>query len=279
MTSESRQLGPTGTKPSLVIALTCKSNERTIGSTLSTVRRLLERSDPQGVILAYDSGSTDRTMEMLRDAGAMIVSCVWEGYIKTSQRALQHASELVADNGWVFCVESDESLDDELIDSIASLIRDNPADVIGANVNRRVIIAGRMLKYAWQPEWRLRIARPGRAAWGGTEPHSAIFAQGRGRIIKLRGNMIHASFHSLEEHLTKCLRLASIAARTNPATGKRTNAVRLLISATGCFLKHYILKRGFLDGTPGLLASASMTCYTLMKHVIWLEAQTVKEPR
>jgi hypothetical protein len=132
-----------------------------------------------------------------------------------------------------------------------------------------------MLRYAWQPEWRLRLVKPGLAKWGGLEPHSAIFPCAPGEIVNLRGNMIHDSFQSVEEHLLKSLNLARIAAESNQLRGSKTGVVRLLMSTAGSFIKQYMLKLGILDGKAGVLAAASMACYTMMKHIIWMEKQTV----
>jgi glycosyltransferase involved in cell wall biosynthesis len=136
----------------LSVTIVCCNNEATIGRTLDSVRGLA------GEIVAVDSGSTDGTLELLRDAGARIIHQPWLGFVAQKQFALEQCQ-----GAWVLHLDSDESIDAAMAESIrAMIVRDDPA-VAGGWCNRMTYYAGHPLRHAWQPEWRLRLVRRERA--------------------------------------------------------------------------------------------------------------------
>lgn len=256
----------------LSVAIVCKDNQATIGRTLESIRELASE------IVAIDSGSTDQTIPMLEAAGARVIRSAWLGHVKTKQLALQSCSR-----SWVLCVDSDESVEPALASSIrAALASTSTAPIDGYEINRQTYYNDRPLRHVWQPEWRLRLVRRDRAKWGGFDPHDKLELLS-GSPARLPGIMRHDSFPTFEEHLRKQWLHASTMARSLHAAGVRSSRLRLLTSPAGAFIKQLILKRGFLDGTPGWLAAASTASAALIKHSVMLELQssgrTFNEPR
>ena len=180
-------------RPSLSVAIVCKDNEATIGRTLDSVRGLAD------VVLAVDSGSTDGTLDLLAGADARVVHQAWLGHVRQKQRALE-----LCDTDWVLCLDSDESVEPALRASIErALAADDPA-IDAYEVNRKVWYAGRALEHAWQPEWRLRLVRRGRAAWGGYDPHDELRTTDPGaRTARLPGDLRHDSISTISAFLAK----------------------------------------------------------------------------
>ena len=138
-------------------------------------------------VVALDSGSTDGTIPLLRSHGVTIVDQPWLGFVRQKRAALDRCSQ-----PWALHLDSDESLEPRLRESIErALSHDDPA-VVGYEVNRKVWYAGRFLEHAWQPEWRLRLVRRGAARWAGEDPHDSmeIIARG-GRVGRLAGDLRH----------------------------------------------------------------------------------------
>jgi glycosyltransferase involved in cell wall biosynthesis len=237
------------------------------------MRELLNMIPEPGPLFVFDSGSTDRTLEIARKYDATIVHCEWKGYVGTKQASYEHASGVIGQSGWVLCLDSDESADSELCRQIADLVRRDDQTIHGARVNRRVWVWGKLLEYAWQPEWRLRLIRTSCGFWTGREPHDYLQLNPGLRSVKLYGNLKHDTFVTFEDMLGKMLHYGRIAGRAAHAQNKETGALRVFFSPAWAFMKHFIFKRGFLDGPAGLLASAMTTAYTLMKHIVWYELQ------
>lgn len=248
----------------LSIAIVCKDNESTICRTLESVKGLAAE------IVAVDSGSTDRTIEILESYGAKVIRSEWHGHIRTKQFALEACT-----GDWVLCLDSDESLCEPLR---ASIERALSARAGGASrpsadgyfINRKTFYKDRPLDHVWQPEPRLRFVRRGCAKWGGLDPHDKLELT-EGRADALRGDLRHDSFPTFAEHLRKQWSHASTMARSLHTAGKRGSFLSLVVSPPGAFFKQLILKRGFLDGYPGWLAAASTASAALIKHAVLIE--------
>jgi len=71
-------------------------------------------------ILVVDSLSTDATCEMARECGARVIARAWPGFAAQKQFAAEAAA-----HEWVFSLDADERVTEELRDSILSR-RDSP---------------------------------------------------------------------------------------------------------------------------------------------------------
>ncbi len=248
----------------LSVAIVCKNSESVIAASLASVAGLA------GEIVAIDSGSTDGTLAMLDAAGARVIHSAWLGHVRTKQLALEAATR-----PWVLCLDSDESLLPELAASLRSVIdRPGGEGPDGYELNRVVWYRGRPLRYAWQPEWRLRLVRRGRARWGGTDPHDKLSLTGPGaRPSRLTGTLRHDSFATFREHLGKQLVYSRLSAEGMLAEGRRTTPLRMALSPLGAMAKQLIGKQAWRDGYAGWLAAGTAGAGTLMKHMMLLEMQ------
>lgn len=257
-----------------VVAIVCKNSAKTIGRTLDSV------AGWAGAVLAIDSGSTDATMDMLRAHGAKIIEHDWLGHKRTKQLALERSAALRG-AGWVLSLDADESVEPELRDAILHLLRSDPADVIGARVNRKVFYRGRFLNHAWQPERRLRLvrasaARSGAVAWGGIDPHDALLptpaaSKSPERVVDLEGTLRHDSFDRFADQLAKDMGYARMMADNLYDRGVRSKPLRVVTSPAGAFAKQMFVKQAWRDGVPGWCAAASVAASTLLKHIMLVE--------
>lgn len=252
----------------LSVAIMCRNNEDTIGRTLASVAPLARE------IVAVDSGSTDRTIEILEGYGARIERVAWQGYIATCQIALG-----LCTRAWVLAIDTDESLEADLADAIRVALRDPDAGIAGFTVNRKVWYRGRFLHHAWQPERRLRLIRrdlvPGTLASMGAEPHHRIdwvTSDHAGlRIEDLRGTLRHDTIRDLPAFLGGQIRLASQGAATLRAAGNRGRRARLILSPAGAFCKQILVKQAWRDGWRGWVAAGASAISTLAKHTMLME--------
>lgn len=250
----------------LSVAIICRDNESSIERTLDSLAPLAPAE-----IVGVDSGSTDRTIEILESHGARVVHQEWLGHVRQKQLALETCTQ-----PWILSLDSDESLEPELAASVrAAVLEDDPG--VGAyTMNRRVHYAGRFLNHAWQPEWRTRLVRRQRAAWGGYDPHDKLDltdeARSAGlRVERLNGVMRHDSIPSIAEFLSKQASHAAIAARSYQAMGRTGSVAKLVTSPTGAFLKQVVVRGAWRDGWRGWVAASATAAAALMKHASLLE--------
>ena len=252
------------------VVIVCKDSEATLGRTLDSVRGLGSE------IVAVDSGSTDGTLDLLRQAGARIIERPWMGYVKTKQFALEQCTQ-----PWALSLDSDESLEPELRRSVEELgLTENGDDggPTGYRMNRKVFYRGRFFEHTWQPEWRLRLVRADRYHWQGLDPHDELKPVDPAEpMADLRGDMRHDSFSSFPELMRKHVGHAHLTAQSLHAAGKRVGPIGLALAPATAFVRQAITRVGYRDGTRGWAAAGAMAAYTLMKYVCLLELKGQQE--
>ena len=114
------------------------------------------------------------------------------------------------------------------------------------------------------PDPSLRLFHRDHAHWSTDPVHERV--QTRETVRSLSGDLLHESDQTLDQYLDKQNRYTTLQARARIARGKRSGVGNLIVSPLWRFIKFYILKRGFLDGVPGLV-HISIGCFnSFMKH-------------
>jgi len=212
-------------------------------------------------VVVVDSGSTDRTQELARQAGAELSVRPFTGHVDQKQFALERAT---AD--WVLCLDADEWLDDALRAEVRRVLEQGaPAEVDGFELDRRSLYLGAWIEHCgWAPEWRLRLVRRGRARWGGMDPHDRLEVPGG--VRRLGGRLGHRPYRSLSDHVAKVNRYTDIMAARRRQAGVRPPPLALLLRPPARFLRMYLLRAGFLDGWRGLVVSGMGAYYVFLKY-------------
>jgi hypothetical protein len=87
----------------------------------------------------------------------------------------------------------------------------------------------------------------------------------RGPLGRLRGALEHHPYADISDHLRKIDSYTTLWARQEQAAGRRSNIVDVMAGAGWAFFRNYILKRGILLGSAGLIVSVLNTHYTFAK--------------
>ena len=177
-------------------------------------------------------------------------------------------------------MDSDEELSMELRGQIQALLHKNEAtrnEVAGYLCNRLVFYMNRWWeKGGWYPEYRLRVFRKSLTRWGGTNPHDKAIV--KGKIRKMEGCIYHFTYSDMR-HQIECLNNhSSSSARALYADGVKSNLFKIIFNPTFRFFKFYVLKRGFLEGRPGLVVGLIEAYYTFLKYAKLWELQEHSAP-
>jgi glycosyltransferase involved in cell wall biosynthesis len=230
------------------------------------VRTLEAAQTVSSEIIVVDSGSGDRTVEIAESFGAIVYFEKWRGYSEQKNFAFSKAK-----GNWILSLDADEVLTETAINSIKQLLA-RSSDVHGYFINRRSFYMGKLLKYAWQPDFKLRlVCSTANPRWVGGNVHEELIVDGH--TGRLHGEIIHYSYKSFFEHMQATVRYAQLAARSHYNKGVRSGFLSVLFKPFVAFLKKLILQRGLLDGVPGVIASVSGAVYTYMKYSFLWEMQ------
>jgi glycosyltransferase involved in cell wall biosynthesis len=242
----------------LSVAIISFNEETNIGRCLEAVR------DLAGEIVVVDSHSTDRTVEIARGLGAKVIAEDWKGHIGQKNSALEKCS-----CEWILSLDCDEVLSPELKESIRQAVTQGAAE--GYRLNRKTFFLGRWIEHAWYPDWKVRLIRNGTGRWSGFDPHDRLTVAGT--TGKLEGDLYHYSFKNLRDCLERTIRYAANEAGSYAREGRRATFVNILVNPLHGFFKHYVIKRGFLDGLHGFIISVLNGIYVFMKYAILWEMQ------
>lgn len=215
-------------------------------------------------IIVVDSESTDRTVEIARRFTDRVFVRPWPGYSAQKSFAAEQAS-----NDWVFNLDADERVSDRLALEIEQLKVKTDISASGFEIPRLTYYLGRWIKHSgWYPDYKLRLYKRNAGGWRGEYVHESV--QVSGRIDRLAGEILHYTVRNSSDHHLRIDRYTTLAARERFARGKRASALSILLSPVAAFLRSYILKRGFLDGTQGLAISAFAAHYVFLKNLkLW----------
>jgi glycosyltransferase involved in cell wall biosynthesis len=227
----------------------------------ANLRRCLATADFCQHKIVVDSGSTDQTVAIAREMGAQILTRNWTGF--ADQKNFGVAA---APTEWVLCLDADEEISPELHQSIlASKERWNRYD--GFELNRHAFYLNRFINHSgWYPEWRLFLYRKSCGSWGGQEPHAEV--KFSGRKGRLKGDLVHYTYRDIRHHAQKTLFYAQTAAQAMLDAGRRASCFDLRLRAPWAFFRAMFLKRGFLDGFPGLVIAWMSAYYTFLKYAL-----------
>lgn len=110
-------------------------------------------------VIIIDSHSTDRTVEISKDAGASIYQHRFVNQAKQFQWGLD-TIEIQSD--WILKLDADEVIEEDLANRIKEELPGLDEDVVGINLKRKHIFLGRWIKYGGRyPVTMLRLWRNG----------------------------------------------------------------------------------------------------------------------
>ena len=199
-------------------------------------------------ILVALNDTTDESAEISVRFGARVVHLPWKGFRDTKNEALSLASR-----DWALCLDADEEVSPALRSSLLEFLgRPGLERFDGARFPRKVWFIDRWITHGdWYPDYSLRLCRRARSRWGGDSiVHEKL--ECAGRVATLGGDLHHYSFPSVASHVAKINPFADLFLRQQREAGRRFSLAAAVIRPGWRFVRAYILRRGFLDGFPGL---------------------------
>ena len=212
-------------------------------------------------IIVVDSLSADRTKEICLAHGVIFIEQPFLGYMEQKNLALDKASYQ-----HVLSLDADEALSEALARSIlAEKEKDFPA--AGYTMNRYNYYCGRWVRHGtYYPDRKLRLVDTQKGRWGVQNPHERMVVQEGETIAHLKGDLLHYTYQSIEEHNRQMDRFSTIAAKTLFDRGRKPSYVSLIINPAWAFFKGYFLKLGFLDGFAGFMIARFTAIQSFLKY-------------
>jgi len=235
------------------------------GNEEKNIRRCLESVRWADEIVVVDSFSRDRTAEIAREYTSHVYQHEWTGYI-----GQKNLIKDLATGPWIFFIDADEQVSDELRDEILEEFEaGRSTGVSGYEFPRMVRHLGRWITHGdWYPDVKMRLFRKTEGKCGGKEPHDRTTVDGP--VRRLKANLYHFSYDNLQDQLSTMNRFSGITARVWMEDNGRFRLHDLIIRPPWRFFRGYFLKRGFLDGLPGLIIAVTNAFGVFAKYAkLW----------
>ena len=217
--------------------------------------------------IVVDAESTDDTVAIARRAATRVLVRPWHGYGDQKNFAAS-----VAHNDWILSVDADERVTPELREEIRRTLTSEPT-ARGFQIPRITYHLGRWIRSTdWYPDYQLRLYDRRHARWNDRHVHESVAVDGP--VQRLRGELQHLAYRDLSHHLETIDRYTTLAALQMYEQGRRASMVDLIVHPPLAFLRNYILRAGFRDGSAGLIISLVNSYYVMLKFAKLWERQS-----
>jgi len=199
-------------------------------------------------ILVVDSGSSDGTVDIARSKGARVLTRAWTGYVDQKNFAADQAT-----HEWIFSLDADERVPLALAQEIRSIVASEPP-YRGYRVPRVTFHLGRWIRTTdFYPDYQMRLYDRRTGRWQGRYVHESVKVDGP--TGQLKHDLEHYSFSDIRDQIRRIDHYSTLSAMQMYEAGRRTGPLEIVVHPPAAFVRNYLLRRGFLDGTAGLLIS------------------------
>jgi glycosyltransferase involved in cell wall biosynthesis len=236
------------------VVVVCKNEAGIIEQLL---RNVVELTDD---VVIYDNGSTDGTLDIIKQYPVRLHQGPWMGYGKTKQQAVG-----LARHDWVLSIDADEIPDKTLQQHLHGVALDDP------NVVYRILfknfLGNKHLKWGeWGGDRHIRLFNRQRVNWNDAGVHEQLILPEGIKVRVLEGSILHKTMKDTAEYSQKMVHYALLNAEKYAKQGKKATWIKRYISPRFTFIKYYILRLGFLDGWEGLVSARMTAFYTALKY-------------
>ena len=211
-------------------------------------------------IIVLDSFSTDKTEQICNKYKVKFVQHVFDGHIQQKNRVMNMAS-----NNYVLSLDADEVLSEKLKKSILEIKENLKFDAY--KFNRLNIYCGKAIKHGeWYPDAKIRLWNKSKGKWGGTNPHDTVIIDSNATMKRIKNDIIHYSYNSIEEHINQTNKFSTISAEALFRVNRKSNLLIIFFKTFFSSLNNFVFKLAFLDGFYGVVIGSINVFAKFLKY-------------
>ena len=187
-----------------------------------------------------------------------------EGFGPQKQFAMAQAS-----HDWILSIDSDEVVSSDLRNNIKKRFEEKDRPLPAAfSLKRKLFFCGKPLRFSGTLTQPLRLFDRHLARMSSDKVHE--FIKTEGPCEHLKGELLHFSYESFNDYLTKFNRYTSLAAEELLQKGVQTNLLFIWIRFPLLFVRRYFFQLGFFDGGAGFTWCFFSALYSSVKYLkLW----------
>lgn len=239
--------------PVSVVIMT-KNEAAIIGRTLACLRGFTDD------IILVDNGSTDGTVEIAKQNGCRIIhNKEWRGYGPVKNIGIDAARY-----DWILSLDADECADAQLLQSISAIDFSNSG--IAYDLPFKTYFGNKEIRFGeWAGDHHVRLVNRKKIRWSDDAVHEYLVIPEGTTIRRLAGAVHHYTIDNAVELRQKFIRYAELNAQRYHGK-KNASLLKTWGSPAFSFLKNYIFRLGFLDGSEGFTIAKLSAYYTWLKY-------------
>lgn len=210
-------------------------------------------------IIVVDGGSKDSTVQRAQELGCKVFVNPWPGYAKQRRFGIDQAQ-----HDWVFMIDSDEVVSEELAQSIAAWKRTQTLKADAFSVDRIGDFLGKWLTS--RADYQIRLFNKTVFQVTDVLVHESV-DPGDNPVIQLEGVLWHFGFRSLSDHVIRFNQYTDLEAQRDYLVGKRFSLARLLLKPPARFVQVYLVHKLYSKGLAGLSVAMLKVYYDLLKEI------------
>ncbi|MEL6100820.1 MAG: glycosyltransferase family 2 protein [Pseudomonadota bacterium] len=216
-------------------------------------------------LIVVDDESTDRSHEILEAAGKN-VRCIVHPMTQEGYAGQRNAGIAEAKGDWLLHMDCDERMPPDLQREVLEELQ--ATQLHGFRYRRLIFFLHRpILRGGWSSWNNPQLAMRGFHRFEGVLHERCVIEGGNARTGQLEHKMLHLNDASFAERIDKSNRYVAINADRDFDAGRVVTGPRIFGAA---FLKRYVLQKGFLDGTVGLIAAMhAATALFRERALVW----------
>lgn len=210
-------------------------------------------------VILVDSGSSDRTLEIARERGVVVIEQPWLG-----NGGQKRVGEQAAKFDWVLDLDADEVVSKEVAREMRDLFAEGEPE---HSVYELQLVTIPPFGRPWLTSclaWRRKLydrrqhSIPDHAAWDQLQIPSSV------EVGRLRGPLYHYSFKNVEHMLAKMNRVSSVRGSEKELKPLGAVKARIVFGFPFYFFKKYVKQQMFREGVYGF------ACAVVLAGQRWL---------
>jgi glycosyltransferase involved in cell wall biosynthesis len=233
------------------VVIITKNAEDTIRSSLQSLKDFED-------VVVYDSGSQDNTLEIVKSfENIALYNGDFIGFGETKNHAMS-----LAKNDWIFSLDADEMMSEELITDIGTL--ELSPKRVGKVLRKNLFMGKEMIYGGWGSDKIIRLFNRKDYDFSNAKVHEKIEIDSLAEIVFLKGFLNHEAINNLSQTLDKANLYSELYSYEND---KSYTISIILIKTHYAFFRSYFLQKGFLAGWRGLVLAFANSIGVFYKYM------------
>lgn len=221
------------------------------------IRRALESVKSFAEVIIVDSGSSDKTLDIIKEYDVQLSYHPFESFSQQKSHALSLCTQ-----AWVLNIDADEKVTSQLKENIIHCV--NVDNYAALKIPIEDLFLGKPAHRLSKKHSKIRFFRREKGHYLPNLVHEGVVVDGA--VGQVSGAITHFGETSIAVKVDKNNLYSTLRASEKQEKGRKPRLIKLLFVFPAAFIKSYFLRRNFLNGRRGFIGSMINAFYAFLKE-------------